>query len=56
MGKKQEVEIKVSGRIPKYFFGTLAEEYQKEIEEILDYCHDDIETEQDFLEKSRTPT
>ena len=51
MGKKQEVEIKVSGRIPKYFFGTLAEEYQKEIEEILDYCHDDIETEQDFLEK-----
>jgi len=51
MGKKQEVEIKVSGRIPKYFFGTLGEEYQKEIEEILDYCHDDIEDEQDFLEK-----
>ena len=48
---KQEVEIKVSGRIPKYFFGTLAEEYRTEIEEILDYCHDDVETEQDFLEK-----
>ena len=51
MGKKQEVEIKVSGRIPKYFFGILGEEYQKEIDEILDYCHDEIETEQDFLEK-----
>ena len=48
---KQEVRIQVSGRIPKYFFGTLREEYQQEIEEILDCCHEDIETEQDFLEK-----
>jgi len=49
--EEKTTTINVSGRIPKYFFGTLREEYRQELEEILDYCHEDIETEQDFLEK-----
>ncbi len=44
-----QVEINVSGRIPKYFFGVLREEYRDEVKEALQYCNDDIETENDFL-------
>lgn len=48
---KQEIKIKVSGRIPKYFFGTVKEEFQSELDEIVQYCNEDIEDEQDFLMK-----
>jgi hypothetical protein len=44
-----EIKIKVSGRIPKYLFGTLNQKYRNELEEALTYCNGEIETEQDFL-------
>ncbi len=44
-----QVEINVSGRIPKYFFGVLREEYRDEVKEALQYCNEDIETENDFI-------
>lgn len=47
----QDIEIKVSGRIGKYFFGTLREEFQEEIDSIVGDCTDGIEDEQDFLRK-----
>jgi CxxC motif-containing protein len=43
------VKIKLSGRIPKFFFGVLREEYRDEIKEALQYCSDDVQTENDFL-------
>jgi hypothetical protein len=43
------IEINVSGRIPKYFFGVLNEKYRNEIKESLEYCNDDVETGNDFL-------
>ena len=46
-----QVEINVSGRIPKYFFGVLNEKYRDEVKEALQYCNEDIETENQFLEK-----
>ena len=47
-----QIEITVSGRIPKYFFGALNEKYREEIKEALQYCNDEeIETENEFLEK-----
>ena len=46
-----QVEITVSGRIPKYFFGVLNEKYRDELKEALQYCSDEIETENEFLEK-----
>ena len=44
-----EIEINVSGRIPKYFFGVLYEKYRDEVKEALQYCNEDVETENDFL-------
>jgi hypothetical protein len=44
-----DIRIKISGRIPKYFFGTLNQKYRNELEEALTYCNGEIETEQDFL-------
>jgi len=44
-----QVEINVSGRIPKYYFGVLKQEFRDEVKEALQYCHEDIETENDFL-------
>ena len=45
-----QIEITVSGRIPKYFFGALNEKYREEVKEALEYCNnEDIETENDFL-------
>ena len=44
-----EIEINVSGRIPKYFFGVLDEKYRDEVKEALQYCNEDVETENDFL-------
>lgn len=44
-----QVEINVSGRIPKYFFGVLKEEYRDEVKEALQYCNEDVETANDFL-------
>jgi hypothetical protein len=51
INETQEVELKLSGSIPKYFFGELKEKYQNEIAEIIKCCHDDINTEQDLLQK-----
>jgi len=44
-----QIEINVSGRIPKYFFGVLNEKYRDEVKESLQYCNEDVETENDFL-------
>ena len=44
-----EIEINVSGRIPKYFIGVLDEKYRDEVKEALQYCNEDVETENDFL-------
>lgn len=44
-----EAIIQLSGRIPKYFFGTVREEFRDELDSILEYCHEDIEEQQDFL-------
>jgi hypothetical protein len=44
-----QIEINVSGRIPKYFFGVLREEYRDEVKEALQYCNEDVETKNDFL-------
>lgn len=44
-----EIKIKVSGRIPKYFFGTLNKKYREELEDALNYCSDEIGSEEDFL-------
>jgi hypothetical protein len=44
-----QIEINVSGRIPKYFFGVLNEKYRDEIQEALEYCGEDVETANDFL-------
>jgi hypothetical protein len=44
-----QIEITVSGRIPKFFFGALNERYKEEIKEALQYCSEDIKTENDFL-------
>ena len=47
-----QIEIKVSGRIPKYFFGVLKEKYREEIKLALQYCNlDVVETENEFLGK-----
>jgi predicted house-cleaning noncanonical NTP pyrophosphatase (MazG superfamily) len=47
-----QIEINVSGRIPKYFFGVLNEKYREEVKEALQYCNDEeVETENEFLEK-----
>jgi hypothetical protein len=44
-----QIEITVSGRIPKYFFGVLNEKYRSEVKDALQYCSEDIKTENDFL-------
>lgn len=41
--------ITISGRIPKYFFGRLKEEFQGELYNVLSIADEDIENEQDFL-------
>ena len=46
---KDEVIIEISGRIPKYFFGALREEYIYEIERLVGICSNQIETPQDLL-------
>jgi len=44
-----QVEINVTGRIPKYFFGVLNEKYRDEVQDALEYCSEDVETASDFL-------
>jgi hypothetical protein len=44
-----EIKIVVGGRIPKYFFATLNEDFRNELSEALRYCSEEIESEQDFL-------
>jgi hypothetical protein len=40
-----QIEITVSGRIPKYFFGALNEKYREEVKQVQ-YCNDEeIETD-----------
>jgi hypothetical protein len=47
-----QIEITVSGRIPKYFFGALNEKYREEVKQALQYCNfDEVETENEFLER-----
>jgi len=46
---KDKVEIILSGRIPKYYFGRLKESFQDEFQEVLLMADESIETEQDFL-------
>jgi hypothetical protein len=35
-----QIQINVSGRIPKYFFGVLNEKYRDEVKESLQYCNE----------------
>ena len=44
-----QIQINLSGRIPKYFFGVLNEKYRDEVKESLQYSNEDVETENDFL-------
>jgi hypothetical protein len=44
----KEVVVKISGRIAKYFFGSLREDYYLEMQEALQYCSDDVETVSDL--------
>ncbi len=44
------VEITLSGRIPKYFFGRVKALYQDELKTVLSISDESIETEQDFLQ------
>ena len=47
---EQEVEVVVSGRIPKYMFGVLQEKYRSEVKQALEFCkNEDIETPSQFL-------
>lgn len=43
------VEITLSGRIPKYFFGSVKDSFQDELQTVLSIADESIETEQDFL-------
>ena len=47
--EEREIVIEVSGRIPKYFFGTVKEIYQKELSEVIEYCSDELDSEEAFL-------
>jgi len=43
-------EIQVSGRIPKYFFGTLMKEFRDELTQAVELCKgENVEDENDFL-------
>ncbi len=44
----KEVVVKVSGRIAKYFFGSLREEYYLEMQEALQYCSEDVNSVSDL--------
>jgi hypothetical protein len=48
--EENEIVIEVSGRIPKYFFGSLKEDFQEEIKNVLEYCSDELSTEEEFLQ------
>jgi hypothetical protein len=48
--EEKEVVIEVSGRIPKYFFGSLKEDFQEEIKNVLEYCSEELSTEEEFLQ------
>jgi len=46
------IRIELTGRIPKYFFGALKEEYREEIKTALQHCNkEEVESESGFLEK-----
>lgn len=47
--EKDKVEIILSGRIPKYYFGKVKESFQEELQDVLSIADESIETEQDFL-------
>lgn len=47
--QKDTVEIILSGRIPKYFFGKVNESFQDELQEVLEFTDESIEDVQDFL-------
>ena len=43
-------EVQVSGRIPKYFFGTLRHEFRDELAQAVELCKgEEVENENDFL-------
>lgn len=44
-----KVKIEITGRIPKYFFGALKEEFRLEIKQALDLSNGSVETENDFV-------
>ncbi len=47
---EQQVEVVLSGRIPKYMFGVLQEKYRDEVKKGLELCkNDEIETPSQFL-------
>lgn len=46
---KDRVEIILSGRIAKYFFGRVKESFQSELQDVLSIADESIENEQDFL-------
>jgi hypothetical protein len=46
-----KIEVTFSGRIPKYFFGSLNEKYRKELKDAIQFCKDEVENESVFLEK-----
>jgi hypothetical protein len=47
---EKEVVIEISGRIPKYFFGSLKEDFKEEIKNVLEYCSEELSTEEEFLQ------
>lgn len=47
--EENEIVIELSGRIAKYFFGSVKEDFQEELKGVLEYCSDEISTEEDFL-------
>jgi hypothetical protein len=48
--EEKEVVIEISGRIPKYFFGSLKKDFQEEIKNVLEYCSEELSTEEEFLQ------
>jgi len=47
---EQQVEVVVSGRIPKYLFGVLQEKYRDEVRQGLELCkNEDVTTVSDFI-------
>lgn len=46
----ERLEIKISGRIPEYYFGNVKEEYIEVFEKALEHANENMDTMQTFLE------